>query len=251
MNHSQTMSDILVRAAQAKVAELTEQLLIYTKSQVQAGPFKGMILPDSASWGSGDVCPKLLGTYEQELHVSIETCIARKPDIVVNVGCAEGYYAVGMAMRLPDAKITAYDKDPKAAQICSNASAKNGVGFIAGGFECHAVDLSIVAHNAKREGQRVLIIMDAEGAELELVTRQLDNCDLIIECHDFKDRSITPKLLEILEPWHDVKIIHEGPRDPSGIPLLAKLNTLERYCAVCEFRPGPIMNWIVALAKGR
>jgi hypothetical protein len=58
--------------------------------------------------------PKFLGTYELELHRVIERAIELRPKYVLNVGCAEGFYPVGLAIRLSDAQIFAADADPKA-----------------------------------------------------------------------------------------------------------------------------------------
>jgi 16S rRNA G1207 methylase RsmC len=32
--------------------------------------------------------------------------------LAINVGCAEGYFAVGLAMLLPQARVTLFDIDP-------------------------------------------------------------------------------------------------------------------------------------------
>ena len=82
-----------------------------TGSVVAAGPFAGLrlnyeLFPNHAS-------PKFLGTYEQELHSVIERAICLQPKYVLNVGCAEGFYAVGLAIRLNDAQIFAADADSK------------------------------------------------------------------------------------------------------------------------------------------
>jgi hypothetical protein len=60
---------------------------------VAAGPFAGMkldyeLFPKHTS-------PKFLGTYEQELHGGIERAIKLYPRYVSNIGCAEGFYAIG------------------------------------------------------------------------------------------------------------------------------------------------------------
>src|ERR671916_736294 len=60
---------------------------------VVAGPFAGPAYPD---WGIAHVdlfAPKLLGCYELELHEALKDAIAAAPDLVVNIGAADGYYA--------------------------------------------------------------------------------------------------------------------------------------------------------------
>ncbi len=247
MNHSRSMSEILLRAARAKVAELTEQVILYTDRVVQDGPFKDMKLPEKESWSQGDTLPKILGTYEQELNVSIETCIARKPEVVVNIGCAEGYYAVGLALRMPTVQVNAYDSDAKALHACTEAIRLNHTEMVATGREA-----LIKPDMRELRGTKTFYVIDCEGAELGYVENPANfkNADMIVECHDFMNPIITATLTERLEPTHDITVIREGPRDPSAFELFKNLNTLERFCAVSEMRPH-VMRWVVALAKSR
>lgn len=84
---------------------------------IRAGPFVGTQYPGAAV--GDNLIPKLLGTYELELHEHIERMLDRQPHRVVNVGCAEGYYAIGFARRLPQAEIIASDVSPSATQACT------------------------------------------------------------------------------------------------------------------------------------
>jgi predicted O-methyltransferase YrrM len=43
----------------------------------------------------------MLGTYEIELHDIVAEIVAKRPDVIFNIGAAEGYYAVGLAQSLP------------------------------------------------------------------------------------------------------------------------------------------------------
>jgi hypothetical protein len=60
-----------------------------------------VILPNEISWGDGDQASKLLGLYEKELEPALETVVQSKPDAVIVVGCAEGFYALGLARLIP------------------------------------------------------------------------------------------------------------------------------------------------------
>ena len=94
-------------AAEKRRKELDAKLVDLTNNTVVAGPYKGVKLSPSVSWG--DYGSKVLGCYEEELHPQIEELISWEPDAVVNVGCAEGYHAVGLAVRLPRSRVIAYD----------------------------------------------------------------------------------------------------------------------------------------------
>ena len=67
-----------------------------TNYVVQQGPFRGLQYIDN-SVGS-TLPPKLMGTYERELIWVIDEMISTEPDIIIDIGAAEGYYAVGLAM---------------------------------------------------------------------------------------------------------------------------------------------------------
>ena len=246
---ARTLLDVLGLTARARVATLTGELVKVLEGKVQNGPFKDMQLPNESSWGFGDIAPKILGCYELELHPALEKAIARTPEVVINVGCAEGYYAVGLARRLPAAKTYAFDIDSRAQAVCAAAGAHNGVGdrLIVQG-ECTAQHLLDLTRGAKR----ALIVLDCEGAELALltpeITRQLAHCDIVVETHDFIDRTITPTLAKALSAQHTVEQIREGARDPAGYPVLRQLNSLDRALLTCEFRP-EVMYWLVARAR--
>lgn len=76
-----------------------------------------MDLSPESSWGNHQV-PYILGSYEEELHEVVEEIIARSPAVVVDIGAAEGYYAIGFARRLPKTTVFAIDLDSRARQVC-------------------------------------------------------------------------------------------------------------------------------------
>ncbi|MBP0574360.1 50S ribosomal protein L11 methyltransferase, partial [Mycobacterium tuberculosis] len=51
----------------------------------------------------------------------------RAHDLFVDVGCAEGFYAVGMALRLPSLMVRAFDIDAAAQQMAKGLAQLNGV----------------------------------------------------------------------------------------------------------------------------
>src|SRR5262245_39167245 len=114
------------RGEGSRKQELENKLASITDDTITGGPFKGARLSVSSS----DRGSQLLGFYEQELHPFIEAVIEWKPDVVVNVGCAEGYYAIGMAKRIPDAKSFAYDLDPLAQIACKTARDINHIDLV-------------------------------------------------------------------------------------------------------------------------
>jgi hypothetical protein len=228
-------------------AEITAFLVRTQGRNVLSGPYFGMVLLDEASWADGDIAPKLLGTYEEELHVAIKNAVQRDPQTVINVGCAEGFHAVGLARLLPQAQVFAFDIDPKAQVICRKAAEANGVGnriTISG--DCSIEQL----HNLVSQGDRILLFVDCEGAEKALLTppppsgADFRNCDIIIECHDFIDRSITATLTQRFAKTHTLENIIEGARNPNRFDFLRRVPSFNRWLAVDEKRP-ETMHWLV------
>jgi hypothetical protein len=231
--------------ARARRAQLTQQLLAIYGNRVQSGPFAGMELPISKAWEDGYRAPRLLGCYEAGLHALLLKSVKRAPETVINIGCSEGYYAVGLARLLPNATVFGFDINPKAAAICRQAAELNGVSerVVLDGL----CTTTILDKLAARSG-RPLIFVDCEGAELQLLdparVPTLANCDIIVETHDFVDRSITSTLLDRFSTSHTVEVVAESARDPNQFIPLRSWSELDRSLLLDEARP-EAMNWLV------
>jgi hypothetical protein len=136
-------------------------------SRVASGPFKGTVLDYEAL--PVHTAPKLLGTYEKEIAGFIEDAIVRRPKSVLNVGSSDGYYAVGLARRLPEATIFASDADPKSLAATIGILHPGGLG-----------EFLRKPHS--------LVVMDCEGAEFKLLDPKRDpnlvTADIIVEIHE-------------------------------------------------------------------
>jgi hypothetical protein len=149
-------------------------------STVKHGPFAGTIYSlDSAL--SRHSIPKLLGTYEQELHGIIRMIEQRKYDLVIDIGSAEGYYAIGLA-RLLRTKVEAYDPEPIERSYCERAAERNNVSSL---VATRAMFRKSDIHTYRN--LRVLCICDCEGFEAELFDAKtviaVAKWDLLIELH--------------------------------------------------------------------
>jgi precorrin-6B methylase 2 len=230
-----------------RAALIGEHLWQQTGRRVLTGPFAGMLLPEQHSWGSGDKAPKMLGCYEEELHDALEKAIQREPKLVVNVGCAEGYYAVGLGRRIPNVRVVAFDLHDAARRVCEESARENAVTALEVRDACTPEGL--VALCAR---QRTLVVMDCEGGELSLISPAtvagLRQADVIVECHDFANPSTTAAVHEALSRYHDVECVIEGARNPNRYEALRQLPSADRWLAVCEFRPST-MHWLVAWSK--
>jgi hypothetical protein len=245
---SSQLHHIMRLAISTRRAELVEYLWQASGGTVQAGPFQGMKLPDQIAWGDGDIGVRILGCYEQELWPHFKAAFAKPYRTVVNVGCAEGYYAIGAARALPQAHVHALDISQRAQDICRAAATLNGVAdrvAISG-----AATAEVLVNLLSGPGPR-LLLMDCEGAEHALLdpvqVPQLAASDFIVECHDFAKAGITAELHQRFASTHQLSDVYEGPRDPNLYGPLRGMHSLDRWIIICENRPCT-MNWLVGRA---
>ncbi len=220
---------------------------LFPSLTVASGPFKDMRYPRLQSAGSA-LLPKLLGSYESELHATLEELLANEYSAVVDVGCAEGYYAVGLGLRLRNASIYAFDTDSRARAACAEMAKLNGVdGRIHIGGMC---DKNVL--RSLPLGAGALIISDCEGYEAELfddeIARFLARHSLIVETHDFIKIDISPRLRSIFSKTHRVRSVKSIDDIQKAhiyqYEQLGKFDTDERYLILSERRPA-IMEWLI------
>ena len=213
---------------------------------IQSGPFSGMNFVSHSA--EGCLAPKLLGTYEYELQPFIEGWAVHVFDAVINIGCADGYYAVGLARRLPHSRIYAYDTDENARTICQKVAEANGVDSR---FEIGAIFRG--QDFARFEGQRCLVVCDIEGGELNVLDPEvfpaLQKMDVLVECYDSPQLgAISVELARRFEPTHDV--IRVSPKIPSVVlpDWLRQRAELDQLLSVWEGRGAP-NPWLVLHAQ--
>lgn len=238
------MATMTITVAEQK-SEINKYIRECTKGVVQTGPFGGMNILEDESWADGNSGTKLLGCYEQELHKEIDLQINRllkleRPKIV-NIGCAEGYYAVGMGHCVPQATVWIVDSDDKAVVIARKAAAANGVILFAG------AEVNELMADAD------FVICDCEGAETAYLNiadfPTLKAAHIIVECHDSDVEQCNTVLLDRFKPTHDIEIVLEGARNPNLYPMLWSKPSIERWQAVSEGRPC-LMNWLIMNPRG-
>lgn len=238
------------RAAKAATPEswLPEAMRSLT---VLHGPFKGMRYPSLTSHCSA-IYPKILGSYECELEPCIREFIDRAPAEVIDVGCAEGYYAVGLALRLPDTRVLAADLSDAALASCAEMAALNGVSNRVTTIK------GLSARDLIQLGRQPngLLICDCEGAEKFLITEPvlhaMSSWHLLIEMHEFAQPGIEDELIPLVGKTHTVQVIDsiDDIRRVRAFPVpeLAACDAEMKYELCREGRPHP-MKWLVARPK--
>lgn len=217
-----------------------------TGGRVRLGPFAGMCYVND-SVGSAYI-PKLLGIYESELTAEVENICRRKPALIVDIGAAEGYYAVGLAARNPQAKVIAFEMDPRGQAAVRQMSALNQVaGRVEIRGKCEPADLTMALENSPAP----VVICDVEGYEEKLLDPQavpaLARAAILVELHDFIIPGITGELQQRFAATHRIKHIWQQPRSRSQFPWQTLGTRLlpKSYLdwSVSEWRPVP-MAWL-------
>jgi hypothetical protein len=191
--------------------------------------------------------PKLLGIYERELHSVIERAIAERYELIVDVGAAEGYYAVGMAVRCPGTPVIAYEVDLGGQEATRRTAELNGVGAsLCVRGRCTPLDLASVL-----DGRRALVICDCEGDEEHLLdpvaVPALATTAILVEVHDFVVPGVGNTLAARFAATHDVERIWQTDRAIADFPYSDWYSRLlpRRYLewVVSEWRPER-MSWL-------
>jgi len=235
------------RAKDQLVIEHTDEVLhrISPSKVVLHGPFKGMMYPEFRSFGSSLVS-KILGCYEKELHPLFERIKNNHYSSIVDIGSAEGYYAIGLARVFPTAKVFAFDTNSEALNFCRQMARSNRVEdrLETGGF-CTTETLKSL-----NLGNKALIVSDCEGFEKELFTGQLVDSlsahDFLIEVHDYIDIEISTNLRQVFSKTHDIFSIQSIDDIKKaltyGYPELRGYCLADRKMLLAEYRPS-IMEW--------
>jgi len=211
-----------------------------TNCSVLGGPFAGMQYVQ-ISQGSAYI-PKLLGIYERELVPQVEALVAREPELIIDVGAAEGYYAIGFARRLPQCRVIAFEMEPRGQTALQEMATLNSVSDrVEVRGKCEAHDLAEVLDGVSSAA----IICDVEGYEHllldPLAVPALRRVSILVELHDFVIPGITEALKKRFQHSHDISHIWQESRSRAEFPWRTLGTSLlpKSYLdwAVSEWRP--------------
>jgi hypothetical protein len=211
--------------------ELNQKLICEFGSTVQSGPFQGMTL--SPMTHQEALGPFLLGTYEAELHPWLEAVAAQRFTRVLDVGAKFGYYAVGLARRLPGVPVIAFDTDRWARTATAEMAAANATSTVTPAGFCSPgwLDRHLAPHS--------FILTDCEGYEAELFGRAaspaLDSATLLVEVHDNLIPGVGAAVRKRFASTHAVAAVRTGERAAPQIDL-GFLTPDEAAAAVREIR---------------
>ena len=186
--------------------------------------------------------PMLLGSYESELHEIINAALQRKYQLVIDVGSAEGYYAVGFALK-GISPVLAFDADPRELALCKEMARINAVADrLTARNWC-----SPEALRSSVAGGRCFVLSDCEGYETKLfddaTVEALIRSDVLIEVHG----NAYEPLLTRFSRTHTVQTVVTSPRSADDYPELASLAG-DALLGVVEHRE-PGQCWLYASTR--
>jgi hypothetical protein len=204
------------------------------------GPFKGIKYP-TIDISELALVPKIIGSYEGQLIPLINELVHIPYNNIIDVGCAEGYYAVGLAKRLPKSIIHCFDINEFDLNFCKKMAEYNDLFNLTYNKFCSPDTLINFDY-----GERSLIFCDCEGYEIELFTdeviRSLDNTDVLIELHDIHNQIISTEIIKRFAATHNVTIINNDNIDYSKFQSMNNLTPEENKFSTLEHRGGLYKN---------
>jgi hypothetical protein len=208
--------------------------------QVPRGPFEGLKLAPDHRIGELSVA-KLLGVYEHELRAVVSA--TDHWERVVNIGSAEGYYAVGFARRVPGRAVTAYDIDANAQTATTRTATLNGVEdrvTVLG--EC--LPEALLAH----ADAGALFWIDIEGAEEALLLAappdRLARSDLLVETHFPSGAFTGVAVARHFQDTHDITVVRQSEIQPEEVPEFRSLAPLDRHLIMLEHTTAAPWLWM-------
>jgi hypothetical protein len=225
-------------------SDLARRVLRECGPRVTAGPFEGLEFTPRTF--DRHISPKLFGAYEEALHPVWDKVLATAYSEVLDVGCSDGYYAVGLARRMPGVVVHAFDTDAWARRTVREMSRANGTGNLRVHGAC---DPRWLAENLR---SRSFILSDCEGYEDALFVPDgvpaLRSADLLIELHERIVPGVTERLVKRFKATHDCSLIEDRPRSPGDYPRASFLPAEEQHRALNEVRTDGL-RWLFLAAR--
>ncbi len=211
---------------------LTHKLLRNYGPGVLDGPFQGLRF--SPNTFGRHLAPKLLGSYECELHPVWERVRQQDYSSILDIGSAEGYYTVGLARNFPRAPVHAFDTDSWARETVQQMAKTNHVNNV------HVHGSCSVAWLSENLRPNSFILSDCEGYEATLfrpdLVQNMKRCDILIELHEQQAPGVTERLRERFKPTHSCELIAQQDRPVSSFADVPFLSEDELRLALNEFR---------------
>ena len=207
--------------------------------EVKYGPFTGLRLNDTRWWGEHDLASQCLGFYEKEILDKISEI--GPFDYFIDVGGADGYYAIGMLKSKLAKKTICFES----SQIGRSKIKKN---WIDNGKPGHleifgSATPSSLLDLPDEYWNNTLMLVDIEGSEFEFLQEStlavIRNCSVIVEIHHWVEKfnEKYAKLLFDLSKNFEINFLSQSDRKDANIPELQSMHDDNRLLLMSEGRP--------------
>jgi hypothetical protein len=243
---TQDIQQTIRRAIAMRRLQLNTMVFQRLQGVVRYGPLAGMKLIEASSWGN-DKCAKLLGFYEQEL-ISAMVPAMGSGKVFIDIGAADGYYAVGALHASLAQRTIAFEMTPEGRAVIADTAASLGLSDrieIKGA--CNEGSLQDALKGL--DGKQLVVLCDVEGAEFEIfsdaVFAMLAEAHVFIEIHDYsaKGPAQYAALKARAERWFRLEEISKGGRNPYHYKELRDLDDTDHWL-VCSEGRDPDQKWL-------
>lgn len=216
---------------------------------IQYGPFAGMHWLDNPHRGRSEQGGIIFGLYEQEV---LENLVGAPSGyrVFVDVGAADGYYAVGLLHTGRVDRSVAFESMAECRAAIARLAAENSVSdkiTILGTASDRFEDM-LSAH--KINSQESMFLFDIEGAEFKILTEKvfdfLRNSLIIVETHAhiYADpQGEMDRLIKRASRTHRATTWYPGARNPWTIKELDEFPEIDRWILCSEGRY-EIQQWL-------
>ena len=237
--------DIGYQAAKNKARQILEEKYGLV---VAHGPFKGMKLSKDVWWQKNDRITQILGIYEKHVLERLRLFSMQGANRFVDIGAADGYFAIGMAYSKMYSKVFAFEIEKLAQDMIKENAIRNRCSDVVSVFgEAHYSSLEKLVS----DGIKTTLLIDIDGAEYRLLDEKmlslLSNCYLICELHPWMVDNgyyLQNKLLETARKIFKIELIKRENYSPNIFSELDDLSDEVRLIAVGEER-AKNMEWLV------
>jgi hypothetical protein len=204
------------RRQQKKISRM-EQLFGKVPT-ISGGPFKGVkyYFPNEKDSSIRQlikyaIVTKLVGIYEEPIHDWINEVPGKNYARIINIGSAEGYFAVGFALKNAAEAIFAFDICEGPRLMLEKLAKLNQVQ--------NQIEIRTLCDEEqlqKLSGSKTLVFCDIEGGEADLLdpvkVPNLKSSDLIVETHDCIRQGVTNLLIERFRLTHRIEVQSDTER---------------------------------------
>lgn len=227
---------------------ISEKLSHHCDYTVRYGPFAGMKLAQESWWSAADRGAMILGMYEAEVLVALDQ-VDRHYDTLVDVGAADGYYAIGClkagwvkhayCFEISEFGRTAIQRN---AELNGCSQQVTILGEAKSGF------MDTLQNDFNLLPSKCMVIMDIEGGEEELLSKtglaSLSTSVSIVELHE---HFISPGFLSNFERIAQslglrLEYLSTQARNPNAFPELSGWSDDDRWMLCSEGRM-QLMRW--------